>query len=89
MAGTKFGRLASTSENKYWQILIWQMAEIDLYSLTCPKSAVHTLEVAEGSGLQDQSNSIAEYKGIMFFNDIGTPTIGERLPCTEREIEKA
>lgn len=69
---------------------MWQIAEVDVYthSLPFPKSAVHELEIP-GSGLLDQSNSIVVYKGIMVFKDIGTPMIGERLSCTEREIKKS
>ena len=63
---------------------MWRIAEVDLYtrSLAFPKSAVRELEIS-GSGLLDQSNSIVVYKGIMVFKEIGTPTIGERLSCTE------
>ena len=57
----KFGGLASVSENKYWQILIWQMAEFDL---AMPRIS-RMLEIVDGSGLLVRSS--AGYGGIIVF----------------------
>ena len=70
-------------QEKYWWILIWSIAEFDLAMPWIWRLCVCLTLLIEGSGLLQlpliELKLAAPNEGIIFFRNVWTPVIGERI----------